>query len=307
MPKMTIISVKPREGNAEGSLKYNPVEIIEGLSQVGYTYNMRFTKKCVICNKSFFPKDDRRETCSNKCRQLFYIKNRHSKLPAITEEQEQVILGTLLGDGYLLRQSLYGTHILCLEHSIKQKAFLEWKMEKLGSLKGCIDERQRYDKRTNKVYGLIRGKSKVHPIFSELKKEYYRGKKVIRRKFLNRLTALGLATWFMDDGHGSHRRYVAKSGKRGIARYAEISLGDVSEREAITVKKYFRTMLNIETKLYKNGKNCFILRFNSTEFKKLVQIIGEYIIPEMRYKIELWEDNTFIPSYNIVPLQRVKT
>jgi hypothetical protein len=50
----------------------------------------------------------------------------------LSGEEKSVIIGSLLGDGYLERNGKYFR--LQITHSIKQKDYLMWKMDKLKSL-----------------------------------------------------------------------------------------------------------------------------------------------------------------------------
>lgn len=224
----------------------------------------------------------------------------------LTDTQKQVIFGSFLGDGYLGKKTESGDYFVTFEHSKKQLEYVQWKSKLLCNINGSIDERSRFDKRTNRIYHFVRCRSKTHPEITAIRKSFYSdGKKEIKRKMLNMLTPLGLAVWFMDDGSATRKVYFNKSSnKQCTACNATLSLGNISERESKTVKKYFKVMLGIDTKYYKyRTQNCFILRFNATEFKKLVLIIAPYIIPSMRYKIEIWKNPDFtIPPYNITPL-----
>lgn len=267
-----------------------------------------YTKKCCICNRTFFPSSKRKATCSDECKQKLYVQSLYGSYRScnpLTETQKQVVFGSFLGDGYLAKAKQYGHFYLAFEHSTKQTEYVQWKSKLLGSLNGNISKRDRFDKRTGNTYHSIRCRSKIHPEITEVRKSFYRnGKKEVSRKMLNMLTPLGIAIWFMDDGFGVHYRYLNKNwNKWNTLRHGELCLGNVSERESKTVKKYFRVMLGIETKHFCNKRGCYYLRMNGTEFKKFVQIVGQYIIPSMRYKVEVWKDNSIIPSYNITPLE----
>ena len=108
----------------------------------------------------------------------------------------QVVIGTILGDGYL-----YPRGILQVEHAKKDQQYILWKHKIMGSVvSGPLSEVKRLDKRNNKNYYSYRFYTK--PVFSQYRTLFYpNGKKIVPNnvdQLLN--TPLALATLFMDDG-----------------------------------------------------------------------------------------------------------
>lgn len=183
--------------------------------------------------------------------------------------QLQIVLGTVLGDGYL-----YKNGRLQVEHREKDIEYLRWKYEKLHSLASGVPKRcVRYDKRTEKTYFSWRFYTK--PTFKHLRKLFYsNGNKVVPRdrKHFN-LGPLGLAVWFMDDGGRGAR--TPKGVVISVRGYS------VSDRELL--KEYIQQRFNIRVNLHKNGQ----LYFPVETVDKFCKIIQPYIVPSMRYKLPL--------------------
>ena len=97
-------------------------------------------------------------------------------------------------------------YYLSIAHGSKQKAYLEYKLSILSkhNLASKIVERTYTDKRfKNEVYTELRIKTRLHPIFTEIRNKYYdeTGHKRVKYEFVKDIDALGLAIWYMDDGY----------------------------------------------------------------------------------------------------------
>ncbi len=122
----------------------------------------------------------------------------------MTPFQEQVLLGTLLGDGwvgYALNKGRALTPArsprLVIRHSVKQEAYLHWKASVLAPVLGGevrIEDNRGYGDRSA-VYA-----SRSRPELRAWRDLFYHPKKRLSEAILGRLGAPGLAVWFMDDG-----------------------------------------------------------------------------------------------------------
>lgn len=126
------------------------------------------------------------------------IRNRNaSEILLFTESEEQVVLGSILGDANIttdgrLRES----------HSTKQLEYLEYKGSMFENIEfNFIKSKTRYDKRTNKFYHSCHLDSRVYQNFKNYRETWYpQGKKVINYNDFLRIEGKALAIWFMDDG-----------------------------------------------------------------------------------------------------------
>lgn len=117
---------------------------------------------------------------------------------------EQIIYGTLLGDGYLWqgKKQFNSTYLAC-DHGIAQVSYLMWKMKYLEETCGAkIFQRIYYNTTAHRVTASTYLATKSHPYFGQLSREFYNEKgKTISDKILERLDDLGVAVWYMDDGN----------------------------------------------------------------------------------------------------------
>jgi len=195
----------------------------------------------------------------------------------LTKTTEQLIIGTVLGDGHIRRNGRY--YRLELTHSPEQKEYLEWKYRVL--LKDNLVK--------SPPHLIMGGEDKKYPqwrcdtltllIFEKFRKMFYSdGKKRITRKALNRLEPLGLAVWYMDDGSVTvHKKKYSR----------ELHLNTYSfYREQKIIQKYFKERWNISVRISRSKGN-YRIALNAIEGKKLLHLIRPYIVDSMKYKLDL--------------------
>lgn len=192
----------------------------------------------------------------------------------LTEEQKSIITGNLLGDGHL--ESLTGgkTYRLKVEHSVSQKAYVDWQYEKLKSVVGTpprIKFKSRYG-RASQNYGFSTLSSSSLRFFGQ---SFYReDKKRVPLIIKKLLTSLALAIWFMDDG--SIKSNYHKALILNTQSFGEVELSKL--QKALIEKFGIETVLRKQ----KEGKQIYIL---SQSVEKFVQIISPYLLPSMKYKL----------------------
>lgn len=209
------------------------------------------------------------------------------KFNSLSQNELSVIMGGLLGDSSYSKKD----NNIIFSHSIKQKEYIEWKHNILSNISNPLHIRNvgksiitnedlfninfctKNNKNLNVEYKYIRS-----IIFDK------NGKKTVNRKWLNMLTPLSLAIWWMDDGCLS----VHKNKNGSISRYGKLSTNSFSLEEQYIMKKYFKTVWDIDVKITPE-KNKYFLRFTVPNLKKLFSIIYEYVIevPSMIYKIDM--------------------
>ena len=133
------------------------------------------------------------------------IKNFSQEEHSLSEEQEQMILGSLLGDMNLSvpRVNRQVNSRLAIVQSDKQEELFMKKVEILGEFMGSY---KLYiappDKRTGNIYKAWRGNSKAHKVFTDIYHLLYPdGVKTLTKEYLDKINnPIALAYWFMDDG-----------------------------------------------------------------------------------------------------------
>lgn len=266
-----------------------------------------YTKNCIKCNNEFVTFWSRKKFCSRTCMQKYWDKKHADKRPRKTNKkyneadeirkkhfslrQKSIILGTLLGDGCLIKSSkteestLYR---LSLTHSDRQKEYIEWKwkeMRPFTSDNGLI----RYERKDGKLRKdgspLVQYHVTTigHDELARIKGLLYRGKKkFVTRRYLNMLDPLSLAVWYMDDGS-----YNQRSMRLHTSGFS------LSEHNAIKIWFWQKWRIECKISIIKNNKNqrygtrkqYYYLRFNVNNTRIFHDLVRQYIIPSMQYKI----------------------
>lgn len=129
---------------------------------------------------------------------------------SLSKIQREVLIGTLLGDGYLGLSPSGESAKLQVYHSIKAKEYVLWKRNIFHNF--VLSDP--FYQRTNKA---LRFTTIAHPSLLEFYTLFYvSGTKKVPKNIAEYLTSsLSLAVWFMDDGNG----YLKKNPLR-ISTYA---------------------------------------------------------------------------------------
>jgi hypothetical protein len=94
--------------------------------------------------------------------------------------------------------------------------------------------------------------------------------------WLNKITPRALAFWFMDDGSNT-----------GVIATNSFSLEEIE-----LIKNWFLSKYNIETTIQKQisekGENQYLIYVLKKSKADFANLIREYMIPSMYYKIENW-------------------
>ena len=122
---------------------------------------------------------------------------------SLTQFQKSVIIGSILGDGYIRIVPKRKDAFLEINHSIKAKQYVDWKYSVLKNIcQSPPKERIIDEKRT--AYRFF---TKQHKEITEFLKLFYKnGKKTIPSSL--QFDPLILAVWFMDDGSKSRKADV---------------------------------------------------------------------------------------------------
>ena len=185
--------------------------------------------------------------------------------------QWEVVHGSLLGDGCLsaLRRASRGMRFR-LGHGAKQIDYLTWKVSLFANIPGSWH-------RTSDGDGFW--DSTPLPELYDLRHEVYQeGHKFFAKAYLDGLTPLGLAIWYLDDGNLDLR---APSFQRGrVAICVEAMTQDTRER----LVSMLRDRFGIESRL-DEVRDQAILRFDQAATEKLHELVAPFVHPSMEYKL----------------------
>ena len=199
---------------------------------------------------------------------------------SLSQEEQSVILGGLLGDASLAKKN-----IIAFRHSTKQKEYVLWKHDLLKNISGEVKFCN--VKAAGNIYEQIGFtvtslKGKLNQFYAELRKITTNDgvRKVVTPQWLSKLTPLSLAVWWMDDGCLS----VHKGN-----RYDKLCTHGFSLRENGLLKQYLFETWGIDVDIKIEKQKYYFLRFNVSALKKLISIIYPYVIqiPSMLYKVDL--------------------
>jgi recombination protein RecA len=189
----------------------------------------------------------------------------------LSQFQWEVIRGSLLGDGCLspLRRSAQGMRFR-LGHAAKQKEYLRWKVSLLANIPGSW--RQASD-------GACFWDSTPLPELYDLRHDVYRdGHKHFSRRYLDGISPLGLALWYLDDGNLDLR---APSFQRGrVAICVEAMTDDTRERLVGVLRERF----GLESRVDEVADKA-ILRMDQAATDALHAIVAPFVPPSMEYKL----------------------
>lgn len=208
------------------------------------------------------------------------------KTLSISTDAEQIILGSILGDGYMSpNRHPENTHLtlnseLRITHGIKQKEYVEFKkrlLEKEGiKCHLCfIDNRPTHfingiEVRENGTYQL---KTQRNISFNFYRKMFYRPNKKLTR-YLYKLNALGLAIWFMDDGFKNGRGF-------------NIATDSFTFKEVYFLQKMLKHNFNLDTTVVTYHQNKPRLYIRTSCRDAFIKLISPYMCESMMYKLEL--------------------
>lgn len=202
----------------------------------------------------------------------------------ITKESRNLLIALLLGDG-----TISNNNVFKIAHCEQQKDYLEWKVKQLNN----------YGIKNNGIKSYIKMKGytvnvpvyytqlNIIPFIKVLRRVFYKDKKILgNRKLLNRLDAMGIAIWYMDDGHINIRK---DKNKKPMGFYIKISTCEPKE-EVQTIIDYFKEVWNIKFYMFHEGKNedSYSLCCGTKEGIKFISLVKPYVeqVPSMLHKIQ---------------------
>lgn len=182
----------------------------------------------------------------------------------ITDDQRQIILGTLLGNGFICKSN---NCYLCIQHPRK---YVEYFKSKAKNLEGLG--------RTNPWYfhgNTIGWRSSCDGLWNYYRDLCYKNEeKAISDKWLHPLRDIGLAVWYQDCG--------CLTGYKNRNACLRTQLFGKEGNELIA--KYFNEM-GFECKMNKSKQSHTIV-FSVAATDKLFKTIGQWVHPSLRHKLE---------------------
>jgi recombination protein RecA len=198
----------------------------------------------------------------------------------LSDQQWQVILGSLLGDGNLSPNRRGGNGVrFRLGHGKRQVDYLDWKVGMFGNLP-CT-------RRTNDSGATFVDFTPL-PELGELQRTVYLGdgKKHITEDYLKALTPLALAIWFMDDGTFTLRSKGLQRRTQGGSGRVQFCVEALSPGSRERLVGYLRDAYGLDVSLRLSGANRrAVLTLATASSAQFLELVAEYVHPSMDYKL----------------------
>ncbi|MBA3308593.1 MAG: recombinase RecA [Nocardioidaceae bacterium] len=198
----------------------------------------------------------------------------------LSDQQWQVVLGSLLGDGNLSpnRRDRNGVRFR-LGHGVRQADYLDWKVSMLANI-AC-------SRRTNEK-GSVFADFTPLPELGELQRAVYMGdgKKTVTWDYLKALTPLALAVWYMDDGCFTLRSKGLQERTQGGSGRIQFCVEALTEGSRNRFVDYLRDTHGLETSWRRVGANQkAVLTFTTRSTSDFLRIVAPFVHPSMDYKL----------------------
>ena len=182
---------------------------------------------------------------------------------SLTEKSKAIIIGCVLGDGAMRCKK---NALLEVNHSHRQKKYVDWKFETLKSLVNT-PPKLRKSGRKRVAY---RFTTRSLPVLTKIYKRFYKtGVKRIPPDLM--ITPLSLAVFFMDDGCKSYNTVYLNTQKYNMQ----------SQRNMM---KALRKQYGIIARINRD-KKYYRLRIAVGSLGRFKNAIASYLLPEFKYKL----------------------
>jgi hypothetical protein len=185
---------------------------------------------------------------------------------SLTQFQKSVIIGSVLGDGYLRKLKGRTDAFLEINHSMKAKDYVDWKYSVLKNISKSPPRIRKIDEERT-AYRFF---TCQHPELTKLYREFYKDKKKIIPPKIN-LDRLILAVWFMDDG--------SKTKKKDL--YLNTQQFNIKDQKKLL---FCLRGLGIRARINRD-KKYYRIRIFKESIPTFVTLVTPFIIPSMQYKI----------------------
>ena len=190
----------------------------------------------------------------------------------LSDLQWQVVRGSVMGDGALSRLRQAGAR-LRIGHGPKQDEYARWKASLFANMPQTI--------RTHVKGGVIFETSPLEELLPMRTEVYRDGHKHFSQAFIDAMTPLSLAIWYMDDGS------LAVGSRNGQAGRCDIVVQRMAPESRQTLLIHLRTLVGEEgVKLVELGRDRkAVMAFTKDGTDRFHALIAPYVHPSMAYKL----------------------
>jgi LAGLIDADG DNA endonuclease family len=212
----------------------------------------------------------------------------------LTQTEKDIIVGTILGDGYLAVSKLVNNNIsVSLKYGYANEEYANFVLGKLKNLcnYNIPSISENLDKRYNKTRVSYRFATRVHPslnyfanlflkpYFDETKCKYFFHKVIPDQDtLLNLITPRSLAFWIMDDGNQVERG--------GVTLCTDNFTPEEVTRLKYVLETKFKLVCTIHKKANKHKTKFYYRIYILRESLPLLSsLVSEFMLDSMKYKI----------------------
>jgi hypothetical protein len=201
------------------------------------------------------------------------IENYKARLK-LSAEQKEILIGILLGDATLQSQNKGRTYRLMIEHSIKQRAYVEHLYHNFKEWVLTPPSLKKVVRFEGKLYTTLLFSTLSTRSLRFYAHQFYKDNhKMVPRLIERWLTPKALAYWFMDDG----------SIKSKESKGAILNTQGYFKEEVVRLVKVLKKRFDLQAKL-RRQKEGYQIYISGKSYETLRNLIFPFILPEMRYK-----------------------
>lgn len=225
----------------------------------------------------------------------------------LTNLQQQILIGSLLGDGCLYLGPKSKNACLSITRTSRDKNYLLWEASVFNEFltPKSLTDMSIFDKRTNKTYRSSRLRTCAHQIFTEYYQIWYPdGTKKVPKNI--DLTPLVLAVWFADDGSihlGRGHKNTNTQGRLYPERLnIKLSTHGFAEGDILFLRDLLENFTQIKWSKYTDKSGTFLFLGRSGDAKKILQLIDPVFPMGMDRKSNLWRR----PEADLFGIKKIK-
>jgi recombination protein RecA len=196
----------------------------------------------------------------------------------LNPSQEQIILGSLLGDGNI-RKQCEQTAYFREEHGPKQVGYIKWLANALGDLISNVNLK------TNRGNALLESRTLLS--LGDLSNLFYpKGQKLVPQEIVSKVGPQALAVWYCGDGSlGTGMCYWKGKSYKRRPRATLYTNGFKDKKSRDNITKVFEKF-GIKPSWHK-VENTKRITLSASESDKFFKLIAPYMPPAMAYKLPL--------------------
>jgi hypothetical protein len=198
----------------------------------------------------------------------------------LNEEQEDVLIGSMLGDGNIRFPGRSTEASFVTEHGAAQREYVFWKYKIFQSfvLTQPKMNSRIYHKDQKRILTSWRFITVSHPIFTKYAAFFYQGRtKVVPPNIEEILKSpRALAVWLMDDGN--------KNARAVFLNTQNFTVED-QHRLISCLKNNFGLEARLNLHSNWHGRKLYRLRLTTEATKKLSMLVRSYLLQSLQYKL----------------------